>query len=63
MPAMARAPTPSADSSLPVSSPLSRRAVRRIQKIIQVTRTTATTDVIASNSSRDCVSASSVVSV
>ncbi len=53
MPATARVPTPSAASSLPVSSPLSRRAVRRIQKIIQVTRTTATTDVIASNSSRD----------
>ena len=53
MPATARVPTPRAASSLPVSSPFSRRAVRRSQKIIQVTSATATTEVIASNSSRD----------
>ena len=52
-PATARVPMPSACSSWPVSSPLSFRAVRRIQKIIQVTRATARTEVIASKSSRD----------
>ena len=53
MPATARVPTPRAASSLPrelALQPAGRS--RRIQKIIQVTSTTATTEVMASNSSR-----------
>jgi hypothetical protein len=53
MPATASAPAPMAVSSRPVRSPLSRRAVRRIQKIIQVTSATASTEAIASKSSRE----------
>ena len=50
-------------SSLPRSSPAMRRAARRIQKIIQVTKTTAAIEVIASNSSRCSNVCSSVVEV
>src|SRR3954452_24853694 len=48
MPTTAPTPSPIAPSSRPSSSPDSRRAVRRIQKINQVTSPTATTEVIAS---------------
>ena len=51
IPTTAPSPSPTAPSSRPRSSPDSFRAVRRIQKIIQVTRPTAITEVMASNSS------------
>ena len=63
MPATAREPTASASVSLPRSSPAMVRAARRIQKIIQVTKTTAATEVTASNSSRDSEVRSSEVEV
>ena len=63
MPATASDPTASASVSLPRSSPAMVRAARRIQKIIQVTKTTAATEVIASNSSRSSERASSEVDV
>jgi hypothetical protein len=47
-PATAARPIPSASLSLPVRSALMVRALPRIQKIIQVTIATATSDVTAS---------------
>ncbi len=47
----ATGPSLIASSSLDCSSPLMPRAARRIQKIIQVTKTTATSEAIASNNS------------